>query len=285
MSHAQYISTEQQSFARILPDLIAHRGLLRNVVWKELRARYRNAMMGFLWAVLQPVMMMLILTFVFKYLLGERLAERGLPSEALTPEFLLCGLVAWQFMSVALTCGASSLIESGELIKKVHFPREIIPLAAVVNCLVNLVIGFITLLVVLAVSRGPSAIGVGVLYLPFIFAIQFAMVVGLALLLSALNVHYRDVGYMIDVLLAFGFYATPIFYLPSMVAKRMGEAWFQVYMLNPMANLITAYREALLNNQMPGLLLWVRPAVFAVVVLILGAYLFRRNAATFADYL
>jgi len=75
MSRAYYLSTQQQSFARILPDLIAHRGLLRNVVWKELRARYRNAMMGFLWAVLQPVMMMLILTFVFKYLLGERLAE------------------------------------------------------------------------------------------------------------------------------------------------------------------------------------------------------------------
>lgn len=285
MSTALYSSTDQQRVSRIIPDLIAHRGLLRDVVWKELRARYRNAMMGFLWAVLQPVLMMLILTFVFKYLLGEKLARQGLPSESLTPEFLLCGLVAWQFLSVALTSGANSLMESGELIKKVHFPREVIPVASVVNCLVNLVIGFVTLLVVLVALRGVGAIGVCVLWVPFIFVIQFAMVVGLALLLSSLNVYYRDVGYMIDVLLAFGFYASPIFYQPSLVAGRLGSVWYQVYMLNPMANLITAYREALLNNQVPDLVLWVRPAVFALAVILLGAYVFRRNAPTFADYL
>jgi len=285
MSRAFYTSTQQQRLPRLVPDLIAHRGLLRDVVWKELRARYRNAMMGFLWAVLQPVLMMLILTFVFKYLLGEKLARAGLPSETLTPEFLLCGVVAWQFLSVALTCGANSLLENGELIKKVYFPREIIPIAAVVNCLVNLVIGFGTLLVVLAALRGITAIGLGILYIPFLFAIQFAMVIGLALLLAGLNVYYRDVGYMIDVLLTFGFYATPIFYPPGMVLDRLGNGIFQIYMLNPMANLITAYRQALLSNQFPDIALWVRPAIFALVVALLGAYLFRRNAPTFADYL
>lgn len=285
MSRAFYTSTQQQSFLRIIPDLIVNRGLLRDVVWKELRARYRNAMMGFLWAVLQPVMMMLILTFVFRYLLGARLAAKGLPSESITPEFLLCGIVAWQFLSVAVTSGAHSLLESGELIKKVHFPREIVPLAAVVNCLVNLAIGFATLLLVIVVLRGPGAIGIGLLYLPFLFAIQFALVIGLALLLSALNVHYRDVGYMIDVLLTFGFYATPIFYPLSMVSGRLHGVLLQLYMLNPMASLVTAYREALLNNQLPDPMLFARPLVFAALALLAGAYVFRRNAATFADYL
>jgi len=285
MSSAIYTSTQQRSFGRILPDLIANRGLLRDVVWKELRARYRNAMMGFLWAVLQPVLMMLILTFVFKYLLGERLAAKGLPSESMTPEFLLCGIVAWQFLSMAMMSGTNSLIESGELIKKVHFPREIIPIAAVVNCLVNLVIGFVTLLVVLCALRGISALGVGLLYVPFLFMIQFAMAIGLALLLSALNVYYRDVAYMIDVMLAFGFYATPIFYPPSMVSHRLGAVAFQIYMLNPMANLITAYREALLDNHFAEPLLWIRPLAFACVVVLAGACVFRRNAPTFADYL
>lgn len=285
MSSAIYTSTQQRSFGRILPDLIANRGLLRDVVWKELRARYRNAMMGFLWAVLQPVLMMLILTFVFKYLLGERLAAKGLPSESVTPEFLLCGIVAWQFLSMAMMSGTNSLLESGELIKKVHFPREIIPIAAVVNCLVNLVIGFVTLLVVLCALRGISALGVGLLYVPFLFMIQFAMAIGLALLLSALNVYYRDVAYMIDVMLAFGFYATPIFYPPSMVSHRLGAVAFQIYMLNPMANLITAYREALLDNHFAEPLLWIRPLAFACAVVLAGAYVFRRNAPTFADYL
>jgi ABC-type polysaccharide/polyol phosphate export permease len=285
MSGAFYTSTQQRSFARILPDLVSNRGLLRDVVSKELRARYRNAMMGFLWAVLQPVLMMLILTFVFKYLLGERLAARGLPSESVTPEFLLCGIVAWQFLSVAIMTGTNSILESGELIKKVHFPREIIPIAAVINCLVNLVIGFATLLVVLCALRGISALGTGLLYVPLLFAIQFMMVIGLALLLSALNVYYRDVGYMIDVALAFGFYATPIFYPPSMVSERLGEFTFQIYMLNPMANLITAYREAILDNHFAEPLLWIRPLAFACGAVLLGMYLFRRNAPTFADYL
>ncbi len=285
MSRVFYTSAEQQRFDRILPDLIAHRGLLRDVVWKELRARYRNAMMGFLWAVLQPVMMMLILTFVFKYLLGDRLAAKGLPSESMTPVFLLCGLVPWQFLSVALMTGTNSLLESGELIKKVHFPREIIPIAAVMNCLVNFVIGFITLLVVMGVLNGLSALSVGILYTPIIFGVQFVLVIGLALLLSSLNIYYRDVGYMIDVVLAFGFYATPIFYPPSMVSSRLGDLWFQIYMLNPMANLVTAYRQALLDQHFPDLMLLARPGAIAIVLLLLGAYRFRRNAATFADYL
>ena len=290
MSSAIYTSTQQRSFGRILPDLIANRGLLRDIVWKDLRARYRNAMMGFLWAVLQPVLMMLILTFVFKYLLGERLSAKGLPSESTTPEFLLCGIVAWQFLSSSISVGANSLIDSGELVKKVYFPREIIPIASVIHFLVNLLIGFVTLLAVLCALRGVSALGVGLLYIPFLFAIQFTMVIGLALLLSALNVYYRDVGYMIEVVLAFGFYATPIFYSPSMVeqsmsAHRWGDVAYQLYMLNPMANLITAYREALLDNHFAEPLLWIRPLVFACVAVLAGAYVFRRNAPTFADYL
>jgi ABC-type polysaccharide/polyol phosphate export permease len=285
MSGHFYISTRQRDLSRIIPELWANKGLLRDVVWKELRARYRNAMMGFVWAILQPFLMMLILTFVFKYLMGAKLAAKGLPSESMTPEFLLCGIVAWQFLSVSICIGASSLLESGELIKKVHFPREIIPIASVINCLVNLAIGFTTLIIVIAVLRGPSTLGVGLIYLPFIFAIQFTIVIGVTLLCAAVNVFYRDVAMMLDVVFTFGFYATPIFYPPSMVSNRLGDAIFQLYMLNPMANLITAYREAILDNQFPEFLLIARPLAFAVIVLFVGAYVFRRNAPTFADYL
>ncbi len=285
MSRAFYDSSQQRYLSLIIPELASNKGLLRDVVWKELRARYRNAMMGFVGAILQPMLMMLILTFVFKYLMGARLAGKNLPSESMSPEFLLCGLVAWQFFSVAVSIGSQSLLESGELIKKVHFPREIIPLAAVINCLVNLAIGFTTLLIVISVLRGISTLGTGLLYLPFIFAIQFTIVVGLTLLCSAINVYYRDVAMMLDVVFTFGFYATPIFYPPGMVSSHFGGAVFQLYMLNPMANLITAYRQAILDNQMPDAMLLVRPMAFAAIALFIGAYVFRRNAPTFADYL
>ncbi|HOT50776.1 MAG TPA: ABC transporter permease, partial [Candidatus Hydrogenedentes bacterium] len=218
-------------------------------------------------------------------LLGDIMQARGLRSERPSAVFLLCGLVPWQFLAVALACGTHSLIESQELIKKVYFPREIIPLAAVVNCLVNFFVGFVTLLVFIIVRDGVSALGAGLFCVPFIFAIQFMLVLGLALLLSALNVHYRDVGYMVDVVLAFGFYATPIFYPLGMVSSRLDGFLFNLYMLNPMANLVTAYRQALLDNVFPEPMLLLRPLVVAVLCLLIGAVVFRRNAPTLADYL
>lgn len=252
------------------------------MVWKELRARYRNAMMGFLWAVLQPVMMMAILTFVFGYMLRGVVASRGLQTERPYAVFLLCGLVPWQFLAVALACGTNSLLESQELIKKVYFPREVVPLAAVLNCLVNLVIGFITLLVVMVILDGISSLGMGIFLAPVIFVIQMVMVIGLALLLSSMNARYRDVGYLTDVALAFGFYATPVFYpLPT----NLNPLLLRLYMLNPMAHLITAYREALLDNRLPSLLHIAYPGVVAVIILVIGICVFRRSAPTLADYL
>ncbi|NIA13168.1 MAG: ABC transporter permease [Nitrospiraceae bacterium] len=291
MTQAIYTDRQQRQFGRIVPDLVRYRGLLRDVVWRELRARYRNAMIGFLWAVVQPVSMMLILTLVFGFLLGDLMGDRAFGYDRSFAVCLLCGLVPWQFLAAALASGTNSLIDSQDLIKKVHFPREIVPLAAVINCLVNAAIGFITLLVVMVIMEGVSSLGVGLLYTPFIFAIQFTLIVGLVLLLSSLNVHYRDVGYLVEVALAFGFYASPIFYplpkgmasLPFPEAAKAGL--YQLYMLNPMTNLIAAYRQALLGNQVPDFALLARPALFAVIFLFLGAYVFRRQAPTFADHL
>lgn len=291
MSRGFYSAGQQREISRIIPDLIRNRGLLRDLVSKELRARYRNAMMGFLWAVLQPVLMMAILTFVFGYLLRSMIGERGGGHPYAVS--LLCGLVPWLFLSTALTRGANSLLENKELIKKVYFPRELIPIASVTYCLVNVLIGFVTLLVVMALLMpgGISDIGIGVLYVPLIFAINFVLALGLVLLFSALNVHYNDVGYMIEVALAFGFYATPILYpLPKSmkalpVSEELGAWLYRLYLLNPMANLVPAYRQALLENVFPDAVLLLRAGVFAAGALLLGVYVFRRNAPTFADYL
>jgi len=291
MSSAVYTSSQQRSPRHIIPDLIRYRRLLLDVVSKELRARYRNAMMGFLWAVLQPVLMMLILTFVFGFLLQGIVASKGIATERSYAVFLLCGLVPWQFMASALSRGAGSLPENQDLIKKVHFPREIIPLAAVINCVINVLIGFVTLFVVLALLEGIGMIGRGVLYVPIIFAVEFALAAGLALLFSALNVYYQDIAYLIEVALAFGFYATPILYpLPKSMAvlpvsPGLQHWLYELYLLNPMANLIVAFRQAILDNVFPDPILLLRPAIIAAGALLLGAITFRRAAPTFADYL
>ena len=286
---AGYIYTNQQQMQvwRIGPDLIKARYLLRDLVSKELRARYRNAMMGILWAVLQPVLMTLILTFVFGFLFKNRIVERGVQTEHPFAVFLLCGLVPWHFMAMALSCGTNSLLESQELIKKVYFPREVIPLAAVMNCCVNFLVGFITVLAVIAAMEGPGALGAGVFLALPVFAVQLTMVVGLVLIFSTGNIFYRDVAYMIEVGLSFGFYATPVFYPVSLVEKS-AEAYpllVALYKLNPMVGIVTSYRQTLLDNRLPDLAMIAWPLIAAFIVLCLGVWIFRKNAPKFADYL
>jgi len=266
----------------LVPDLIRSRALLRDLVSKDLRARYRNAAIGFLWAILQPVLMMLILTFVFGFLLKNFMPERATGKSHTFAVYLLCGLVPWQFLALSLGNSVSSLVVNPDLIKKVYFPRETIPLAAILNNVLNLLIGFATLLVVMAVLEGVDSIGIGLLWAPLIFGIQFVLIVGLSLLFSALNVRFRDFSYLVEVALALGFYATPIFYeLPSTINPWL----YRVYMLNPMADLVMAYRQAILDNQFPDLFYVAWPAAVAAGFLVLGIMVFRRFTPTFADYL
>jgi len=284
--NAVYTDTQQNKLRCLIPDLIRSRELLLDLVSKELRARYRNAMMGFLWAVLQPLLMMLILTFVFTLVFANRAADRGVATDHVPfAVFLLCGLVPWQFLAAALSTATTSLVDNHELIKKVYFPREVIPLAAVLNRVVNFLIGFALLIAVRTVMMGLP--GVGMLYVPFIFAVQLTLIVGVALLFSCLNVYFRDVAYSVEVLLTFGFYASPVFYGLSNV-QDLGAAhpWlYRLYMLNPMAGIITAYRDAFLHNRVPdgALLLW--PMALAAGMLAVGLVVFRRHAPVMADHL
>ena len=282
---AHYTNIGQDRVSRILPDLVRHRYLLWDLVSKELRARYRNAMMGFLWAVLHPVLMMLILTLVFGFLFQGKVAKAG--TQYPFPPFLLCGLVPWQFFSAALIGATNSLLQNQDLIKKVNFPREVIPLAAIGNLLVNFFIGVVVLLVVHLAYGGALFNGTGLLWLPVVFAVLLMLTTGLALLFSSLNIYYNDVLYAVEVALAFGFYATPIFYDLSLVTEFAAEThrpWLAaLYELNPMAGLVDVTRQALLDNHVaqPGLLVW--PAICAAVILMVGAAVFRRRAPVFAD--
>jgi len=286
MTQAFYAHNQQGRVLRMVPDVIRSRGLLYDLFWKDLRAKYRRAIIGLLWAVLQPVLMMLILTFVFGYLLrdlmGARIGGRIGGAQHSYAVFLLAGLVPWQFLVVGLTGATNSIVANQDLIKKVYFPRETVPLAAILYSVLNFAIGFVTFLVVFSVLDGPGLLGVGVVFAPVVFAVQLALITGLGLVCSALNVLYRDVTYMVEVALAFGFYATPIIYdLPHDLPPWL----YRIYMLNPMAHLVEAYRQALLMNRFPdgAHLLW--PLAAAAAMLVLGAWVFRRIAPTFADHM
>lgn len=281
MTDIVYSSTRQGLARRIVPDLVRDRGLLWDFVSRQLRARYRNAMMGFLWAILQPLLLTLILTFVFTILfqMGGRANVRQTAVE------ILGKLIFWQFLAAGMLTGVQSLIEHQNLIKKTSFSREVLPIAAVINCAVNLLIGFVVLVCVHLALIG--ALHGSVLFVPVVFTGQLALVLGLTLLVSSLNVRYRDVGYLLDVALTFGFYASPVLYPLEWVRLTLGEESlvFRLYCVNPMVGYLETYRCALSGVPLcaPGPLLW--SVVCSATALAGGAVVFRRLSPTFADYL
>jgi len=288
MSNLIYISSEQRHVRRVVRDLIRGRELLLGLVWKDLRARYRYAVMGFLWAVFEPLALMMILTFVFTFIFAARAGTPAPVSDKPYAIMLLCGLIFWQYLTTALNSATNSLVDNHNLVKKVCFPREVVPLAAICFPLVNLAIGFVTLLILHIVLGGH--VGLGLVWFAVIFGIQFTLVTGLALLLSCGHVMFRDVGNMVAMAIMFGFYASPVFYSIELVRHAVEKGavprWmYQLYMLNPMAGLLSAYRQVLFELRFPDLNLLAWPAALALVMLTFGVVVFRRAAPTFSDHL
>lgn len=286
MSEPYYTNAHQNQLRRVIPELIRSRELLKDLVWKDIRVRYRYASMGFLWAVFEPLIMMLVLTFVFSVILKVRFGggENGVTFDA---TLILAGLVAWQFLSTSISAATRSLIDSRNLVTKVGFPREVIPLSTVGVACVNFVIGGV-LLLMLCVLLLDGFLHPAIVYVVPIFLIQLVTVIGLGLFLSAVNASFRDVAYMTDALLLFGFYASPIIYPVTMVSdtlKSLSPILYKLYFLNPMAGLITAYRQALFEKQFPDLAILAWPLVFSVIIMLLGGLTFRKSAPTLADKL
>ncbi len=280
-----YTGSDQRRITRVIPDLIRHRELLMELIWKDLRVRYRYAAVGFLWAVLEPLCMTVILSLVFFILVPSKTGQHGL-----TPLLVLGGYVPWQFFSNSILTATRSLVDNPHLVKKVAFPREIIPLAAVGGGLVNLVIG-IVLLGVIGAFLGLRP-GIELLYLPLVLTILIAMAIGLSLLLSSLNVYFHDVSYLASVALMFAFYASPVFYSIDLVRGALEQhgapRLLYLYLANPMAGLIGAFRQAVgvpieSPAPIPHMLVW--PAICAVLLLAVGVVVFRRNAPTLSDNL
>jgi len=278
-----YASTDQRNLARLPRELWRSRELLLDLVRKDLRARYRYAAAGFLWAVIEPLGLMLLLTFVFSFVFDIR----GIGGDAETPfaAVLLCGLVFWNFTAYGVGAATHSIVESRNLVQKVNLTREVLPIAALGYPLVNLGIGLTLLLCVHIILGG--GLSLALLALVPVFAIQLALTAGAGMLLAWANARFRDIGYIVGVALIFGFYASPVFYPLAFVfdAERI-PGWMQsLYLVNPMAELLTAYRQIILEYRLPDAWLLVWPAVLAFVFCVVGFVSFRRAAPTLSDYL
>lgn len=254
-----------------LRDLWHYRDLLYFLVWRDLKVRYKQTVLGAAWAIIQPFFTMVVFSIFFGRL--GRIPSEGVPY----PIFAYAALVPWTYFANALAQASNSLVEQQNVITKVYFPRLLVPLAPIVAGLVDLGIAFVVLLgMMLYFGIAPTP---AVLALPLFVLLAVATAWAVGLWLSALNVQYRDFRYTVPFLVQFWLFATPIAYPSTLVP----QCWRALYGLNPMAGVVDGFRWALLRNApAPGPLLVV--SIVAVLALLLGGlYYFRRMEESFAD--
>jgi lipopolysaccharide transport system permease protein len=254
-----------------LGEIWEYRELLYFLVWRDIKVRYKQTALGATWAVIQPFFTMVVFSVFFGHL--GKIPSDGLPY----PIFAFAALVPWTYFANGLNQSSNSLVGSSGLITKVYFPRLIIPLGSVFSGIIDFAIAFVMLLgMMLFYGLMPT---LNVLWLPLFVLLALVVALGVGLWLSALNVEYRDVRYVVPFITQFWMLATPIAYPSSMLP----EPWRTVYGLNPMAGVVEGFRWALLGTgNPPGPIIAVSAAV-AILILITGAFYFRRMERTFAD--
>jgi len=254
-----------------LHELWEFRELLYFLAWRDIKVRYKQTALGVAWAVIQPFFTMVIFSIFFGKL--GRIPSDGIPY----PIFAYAALVPWTFVAHGLNQSSNSLVSGAQLIKKVYFPRLIVPVAAVLSGVVDFVLAFIVLLgMMLYYGITPTA---NVVWLPAFLLLALITSLGVGLWLSTLNVEYRDVRHAVPFITQFWLFATPIAY-PSTL---LSEPWRTLYGLNPMVGVVEGFRWALLGTDTrPGAMILVS-SVMAIAILIAGAFYFRRMEKTFAD--
>jgi len=255
-----------------LGDLWKYRELVYFLIWRDVKVRYKQAALGVAWAIIQPVMTMVIFSIIFGGL-AKLPTDGGVPY----PIFSYVALLPWQLFANALQKSGISLVGNANLITKIYFPRLVIPFSAVVSGLVDFGISFLVLAGLMVYYKIPLTINV--LWLPLLILLAMVTALAVGLWLSALNVQYRDVQHMIPFLITVWMYASPVVYSATLIPEGI---WQVVYALNPMTGVIQGFRWALLGNEPPELTLIVSSAV-VLVLLVSGLYFFRRMERTFAD--
>jgi lipopolysaccharide transport system permease protein len=250
--------------------LWANRELLYFLIWRDLKVRYAQTALGAAWAVLQPLSMMLLFTLLFSRIAGLR------SSETPYPLFAYAALLPWTFFSNATSHAAHSLVGSAHILTKVYFPRVLIPLAAVLSCLVDLLLGLTMLAPLMAFYR--TAPGWHLLWLPAAIALATVVALGAGIWIAAVNVKYRDVRFALPFVIQLWLFASPVFYSTDQLPAR----WQWVAALNPVAAPIEAFRSSLLGLPIDLRLLWVGAGA-TLLLLTVAALTFRRVERSFAD--
>ncbi len=255
----------------VFKEIYNYRELLKTNIKKEIRGKYKGSWLGVLWTFLNPLLMLAVYAFVFPYILRVNVDNYTI--------FMIVALIPWNFFTTAIQSGTGSVVANGNILKKVYFPREIIPISITTSQSVN----FLITCIIMAVFIIFSGVGFSVhaLLFPLLVLIQYILILGLTFILSALTVFVRDIDHFVSVILMLGFYATPIVYQGEMLPKK-----FQIFLkLNPMAQLVEAYRSILYYHRMPDMTMLVIWGLGSVALLVVGYLIFKKLEKSFVEEL
>ena len=275
---------KRESIMKNLKELYDYRQMIFSLVKKDLRGRYKGSALGFLWTFLNPLLQLVVYSIVFSTIFRNNIEKFYL--------YLFIGLLPWMFFSSSLTVGSVSVISSKDMVKKIYFPREVLPIAYVTSSFVNMLLCFLVVFIVMIIGGiDPNSTfhWTALLYLPIVMIVEYVLALGFAMLASALTVYFRDLEHILGIITMAWMYATPILYDVSMiqnilVEKGMGNL-MHLYMLNPMTPIIVAYHQILYYGQAPDMSTWLSAVVLGLFFLILGYLVFRKLQRGFAEEL
>ncbi len=255
----------------IFKELYNYRELLKTNVKKEIRGKYKGSWLGIIWTFLNPLLMLAVYAFVFPYILRVDVENYTI--------FMIVALIPWNFFTNAVISGTSCININGMILKKVYFPREIIPLSVTISQLINFLITCLIMFIFILFSG--VGFSIHFLLFPVLVLIQFLLTLGINFFLSSVTVFIHDIAHFVQIAMTLGFYATPVVYLSTMLPAK-----FQWAMkVNPMAVLVEAYRAVLYNHTMPDIVLLTIWGVLSVVILIAGYLIFKKLEKSFVEEL
>ena len=252
-----------------IKEIYKFKNLVYNLVSKDLKVKYKGSILGFFWSLLNPLIMLIVYTVAFKYIIKIKVAT--------FPVFFLCSFLPWTFFRLSLSMAVNSIKDNANLVKKVYFPREILPLSIVLSNLVQFLLTFIILIPALVLFK--IKLGLPLLYLPLIIIFQLVFTLGLAYILAALNVFFSDVRHLLDIFLQIWVWLTQIIYPVNFVPERFQS----LYRLNPAVLFVESYRNSLLYNKVLAFSELAALFLVGFVFLILGQLVFQSYNKRFAE--
>ena len=255
----------------VLKELYNYREMVYNLVKKDLRGRYKGSVLGFLWTFINPLLQLAVYTMVFSTIMRVNVDKFYM--------YLFIALIPWIFFTTSVLSGTISIIQNKDLIKKIYFPRIIIPISTVLATFMNMI--FSMAVVILALFISGIGISYYVLLLPVIMVLEFFLVLGMVFLFSSLNVFFRDIEYILSIIMMIWFYMTPIVYTVEMIPEKYKTLFY----LNPMTNIVIFYRDILFYKRMPSFGFMGGVFLYSLAMIVIGFFVFQKLQKNFVEEL